>query len=496
MESKRTSTRKKTSVGKMDLSRLQPQARELEEAVLGALMVEKYAPEKVMSYLKTDAFYVEAHQHIYEAIKNLFTSTNPIDILTVTEQLRKEGNLEAAGGAYYITQLTNKVSSAANIEYHAHIVIQKHIQRQLISVAGDIGEKAFEETSDAFELLDDSEKRLFEIKNESMTKSYDSVGDLIDKAIKEIENMQTDVEGLTGVPTGFTDLDRLTAGWQKSDLIILAARPGMGKTAFVLSMARNAAVLGKKKVALFSLEMSSLQLTKRLISSEAELDADKLRTGKLADHEWQQLHTKISAIEEADIFIDDTPALTVLDLKAKARRLKRQRGIDVIIIDYLQLMRAEEGNKSAGNREQEISYISRSLKGLAKELDIPVIALAQLSRQVEQRQDKRPMLSDLRESGSIEQDADLVTFIYRPEYYGITQDEEGNDITGLTEIIIRKHRNGSPGTVNLKFIGQYSKFADWGYSNYGDETFTENSVTFESKLNDMSPFNLDEGDPF
>lgn len=496
MENRRVGNKKKTNIANLDLSRLQPQARELEEAVLGALMVEKYAPEKVMSYLKTDAFYVDAHQHIYDAIKNLFTSGNPIDILTVTEQLRKEGNLEAAGGAFYITQLTNKVSSAANIEYHAHIVIQKHIQRQLISVAGEIGEKAFEETSDAFELLDDSEKRLFEIKNESMTKSYDTVSDLISKAIKEIENMQTDVEGLTGVPTGFTELDRLTAGWQKSDLIILAARPGMGKTAFVLSMARNAAVLGKKKVALFSLEMSSLQLTKRLISSEAELDADKLRTGKLADHEWQQLHTKISAIEEADIFIDDTPALTVLDLKAKARRLKRQRNIDVIIIDYLQLMRAEEGNKTAGNREQEISYISRSLKGLAKELDIPVIALAQLSRQVEQRQDKRPMLSDLRESGSIEQDADLVTFIYRPEYYGITQDEEGNDITGLTEIIIRKHRNGSPGTVNLKFVGQFSKFADWGYSNYGNDTFAENTVTFESKLNDMSPFNIDEDEPF
>jgi replicative DNA helicase len=496
MENKRVGTRKKTRVDNMDLSRLQPQARELEEAVLGALMLEKYAPEKVVDYLKTEAFYVEAHQHIYNAVKSLFNSGNPVDILTVTEQLRKEGNLEAAGGAYYITQLTNKISSAANIEYHAHIVLQKYIQRQLITVSGEITTKAYEETSDAFELLDESEKKLFEIKNESMTKSYDTVSDLITKAIKEIETMQTDVEGLTGVPTGFTDLDRITAGWQKSDLIILAARPGMGKTAFVLSMARNAAVLGKKKVALFSLEMSSLQLTKRLISSEAELDADKLRTGKLADHEWQQLHTKISAIEEADIFIDDTPALTVLDLKAKARRLKRQRGIDVIIIDYLQLMRAEEGNKSAGNREQEISYISRSLKGLAKELDIPVIALAQLSRQVEQRQDKRPMLSDLRESGSIEQDADLVTFIYRPEYYGITQDEEGNDITGLTEIIIRKHRNGSPGTINLKFIGQYSKFADWGHSNYGPDTFTENSVTFESKLNDMSPFNVDDDEPF
>jgi len=360
----------------------------------------------------------------------------------------------------------------------------------------EIGEKAFEETSDAFELLDESEKRLFEIKNSSMTKNYDTVSDLINKAIKEIENLKSDVEGLTGVPTGFTELDRMTSGWQNSDLVILAARPGMGKTAFVLSIARNAAVLANKNVAIFSLEMSSLQLVKRLIASEAELSSEKIRSGKLEEHEWQQLHTKISTIEDAGLFIDDTPALTVLDLKAKARRLKRQRGVDMIIIDYLQLMRAEEGNKTAGNREQEISYISRSLKGLAKELDIPVIALAQLSRAVEQRQDKRPVLSDLRESGSIEQDADLVTFIYRPEYYGITQDEEGNDNTGLTEIIIKKHRNGSPGSVNLKFIKHFGKFADWGYSNYGEETFTDSTVTFGSKMNDMSPFDPGEDVPF
>lgn len=496
MEKKRVTTKKKTGFGGMDMSKLQPQARELEDAVLGALMLEKYAPEKVASYLKKEAFYSEANQNIYEAILKLFTDGNPVDILTVTEQLRKDGNLESVGGAYYITSLTNRVSSAANIEYHAHIVIQKHIQRQLISVAGEIGEKAFEETSDAFELLDESEKKLFEIKNDSMTKNYDVVSDLITKAIKEIEGMKTDGDGLSGVPTGFTELDRKTAGWQKSDLVILAARPGMGKTAFVLSMARNAAVLSNKNVAIFSLEMSSIQLVKRLISAEAELDADKLRTGKLEDHEWQQLHTKISAIEEAGIFIDDTPALTVLELKAKARRLKRQRGVDMIIIDYLQLMRAEEGNKTAGNREQEISYISRSLKGLAKELDIPIIALAQLSRAVEQRQDKRPVLSDLRESGSIEQDADLVTFLYRPEYYGITQDEEGNDNTGLTELIVRKHRNGQPGTINLKFIGKYGKFTDWGYTDYGNETFEDSSVTFESKLNDMSPFDPGEDAPF
>ena len=386
---------------------------------------------------------MESHQHIYEAIVQLFNDGNPVDILTVTDKLRKNGTLEAAGGAYYITSLTNKVSGAANIEYHAHIVIQKSIQRKLISVAAEIGSSAFEETTDAFELLDNSEKKLFEIKEESMTKNYDTVTDLIAKAIKEIEESKGDTQGLTGIPTGFTELDRMTSGWQKSDLIILAARPGMGKTAFVLSMARNAAVLANKAVAIFSLEMSSLQLTKRLIASEAELSSEKIRSGKLEEHEWQQLHTKISTIEDAKLFIDDTPALSVLELKAKARRLKRQKGLDLIIIDYLQLMRAEESTKNGGNREQEISYISRSLKSLAKELDIPIIALAQLSRAVEQRQDKRPVLSDLRESGSIEQDADLVTFIYRPEYYGVTQDEEGNDNEGLTEIIIRKHRNGS-----------------------------------------------------
>lgn len=501
MEKKRTGTRKKTTtLQNIDLSKLQPQARDLEEAVLGALMLEKHAPDKVANYLQPEAFYVEAHQEIYKAIRHLFGAGNPIDILTVTEQLRKNGTLEAAGGAYYITSLTNKVSSAANIEYHAHIVMQKSIQRQLITVAGEISEKAFQETSDAFELLDESEKQLFEIKNSSMTKNYDEVSELISKAIKDIEESKQEGEGLTGIPTGFTDLDRMTSGWQNSDLIILAARPGMGKTAFVLSMARNAAVLSQKSVAIFSLEMSSMQLVKRLIASEAELSSEKIRSGKLEEHEWQQLHTKISTIEDAQLFIDDTPALTVLDLKAKARRLKRQRGLDLIIIDYLQLMRGDEGNNNKGNREQEISYISRSLKGLAKELDIPVIALAQLSRAVEQRQDKRPMLSDLRESGSIEQDADLVTFIYRPEYYGITADEEGNDNTGLTEIIIRKHRNGSPGTVNLKFIKHFGKFADWGYSDFGPETFTDNSVTLPSSMNDsggeIQPYNGEDGMPF
>jgi len=354
MEKKRATAKKKSTFGNMDMSKLQPQARDLEEAVLGALMLEKHAPEKVASYLKAEAFYVDAHQLIYGAVISLFTLGHPVDILTVTEQLRKDGTLESAGGAYYITSLTNKISSAANIEYHAHIVVQKSIQRQLITVAGEIGEKAFEETSDAFELLDQSEKQLFEIKNSTMNKNYDEVSDLIAKAIKDIEESTADGEGLTGIPTGFTELDRMTSGWQKSDLIILAARPGMGKTAFVLNMARNAAVLANKSVAIFSLEMSSMQLVKRLIASEAELSSEKIRSGKLEEHEWQQLHTKISTIEDAKLFIDDTPALSVLELKAKARRLKSNRQLDMIIIDYLQLMRAEEGNKNAGNREQEI----------------------------------------------------------------------------------------------------------------------------------------------
>ena len=323
MEKKRLNTRTSRDLSNLDMSKLQPQARDLEEAVLGALMLDKAAIEKVLGYLKKEAFYVDAHQKIYETVVQLAQETKPVDILTVTEQLRKNGALDEVGGAYYVTQLANRVSSAANVEYHAHIVIQKHIQRQLISVAGDIGQKAFEETSDAFELLDESEKRLFEIKNESMTKSYDDVRDLINKAIKEIEGLKTDVEGLTGVASGFTELDRITAGWQRSDLIILAARPGMGKTAFVLSMARNAAVLAKKSIAIFSLEMSSLQLTKRLISSEAELNADKLRTGKLEEYEWQQLHSKISNIEEARIYIDDTPALTVLEFKSKSEKIKK-----------------------------------------------------------------------------------------------------------------------------------------------------------------------------
>lgn len=468
------------------LGRRPPQALELEEAVLGAMLLEKDAPVKVLDVLMAEVFYHDAHQLIFGAIKRLFDVGEPIDLLTVTENLRKAGELEASGGAYYITQLTNKVASSANIEFHSKILLQKYIQRELIRISGEIGRDAFEETADAFELLDDAEKKLFAIKNDTIKKNYDSIDELIHKAIKQIESLKEMETGLTGIPTGFTNIDRITNGWQRSDLVILAGRPGMGKTAFVLSIARNAAVDHKKAVALFSLEMSSLQLVTRLISGETELEAEKFRSGKLADYEWEQLNARVQTLSDAPIFIDDTPQLSIFDLRAKARRLKSNKNIELIIIDYLQLMRGDDSGKS-GNREQEISYISRSLKSLAKELDIPIIALAQLSRAVESRQDKIPILSDLRESGSIEQDADMVGFLYRPEYYDITMDAEGNDLTGIGEFIIAKHRHGATGKARIRFKNKFAKFEN--LESFDDGHFSEDqqdSVTYGSRLNDMN----------
>jgi replicative DNA helicase len=470
--------------------KLPPQATDLEEAVLGAMLLEKHAPEKVLDIIKAETFYMDGHQEIFKAIKTLYEAGNPVDILTVTEELKKQSKLDIVGGAYYITKLTNRVSSAANIEYHARILIQKYIQRELIRIAGDIGRDAFEDSADAFELLDDAERTLFAIKDETIKKNYSTIEDLLNKAIKQIESLKTHQEGLIGVPSGFTQLDRITSGWQNSDLIILAGRPGMGKTAFVLTIARNAAVDYKKPVAIFSLEMSSIQLVTRLISGETSLESDKLKTGNLREDEWQQLNSKIQPLADAPIFIDDTPALSIFDLKAKARRLKKHHDISMIIIDYLQLMRGEDRNN--GNREQEISFISRSLKELAKELDIPVIALAQLSREVEKRNNKMPILSDLRESGSLEQDADMVGFIYRPEYYGINEDENGTDMAGVAQLFIAKHRNGPTGFANMRFKGQYARFEDYDASPYSTSfglseppDMNETSVTRSSRLNNL-----------
>lgn len=444
------------------LGKLPPQALDLEEAVLGALMLEKDALSAVIDILKPNVFYKDAHQKIFEAIQTLFTQSSPVDILTVSAQLRQQGDLEMVGGAYYITELTNRVASAANIEFHARIISQKFIQRELIRISTDIINQSYEDTSDVFELLDYAEKNLFDIAQNNLRRDSRKMDDIVKESLKILESLKDKEDTLTGVPSGFTALDRMTNGWQKSDLVIIAARPAMGKTAFVLSCARNAAVQFKKPVVVFSLEMSSVQLTNRLIAGEAEIEQEKIRKGKLLDWEWHQLTSKIGNLSEAPLIIDDTPALNVFEFRAKCRRLKSQYDIQMIIIDYLQLMQGKADGKGGGNREQEISSISRALKQVAKELNVPVIALSQLSRAVENRPggSKRPMLSDLRESGAIEQDADMVLFLYRPEYYGLDQDENGNSTAGIGEVIIAKHRNGETGTVPLRFIGKYVKFTD------------------------------------
>ncbi|MGY6523098.1 MAG: replicative DNA helicase [Mongoliitalea sp.] len=445
-----------------NLGKLPPQALDLEEAVLGALMLEKEALTNVVDLLKTESFYKEAHKVIYQAILDLFSESQPIDMLTVTNQLRKTGKLELAGGAFFITELTSRVSSAANIEYHARIIMEQSMKREMISIASEIQRDAYEDTTDVFELLDKMEQSLFEISEKNIRKNYSDMRSIMKEAILELEAKKGQKDGLTGVPSGFTALDRVTSGWQKSDLVIIAARPAMGKTAFVLSVLRNAAVDHERPVAIFSLEMSSIQLVNRLISSEAELDSEKIKKGTLAEYEWQQLVHKTGKLSKAPLFVDDTPALSILELRAKCRKLKAQHDIQLIVIDYLQLMSGDsKSGGGGGNREQEIASISRGLKKLAKELSVPVIALSQLSRAVETRGgDKRPQLSDLRESGAIEQDADMVMFLYRPEYYGITEDEDGHSTMGVGEVIIAKHRNGSLENVKLRFIGKYTKFTD------------------------------------
>ena len=471
-----------------------PQAIDLEEAVLGAIMLEKDALTQVIDILKPEVFYKEAHHIIFSAITRLFGKSEPVDILTVTNELKNSGELEIVGGPYYITQLTNRVASAANVEYHSRIISQKFIQRELIRISSEIIKDAFEDTTDVFDLLDRAEQNLFSVSESNLRRSYDDMQSLVTDAIKEIEAGKGQEGHLRGIPSGFTDLDRITNGWQKSDLVILAARPGMGKTAFVLSMARNCAIDFDKAVAIFSLEMSSLQLVTRLISSETQLSADKLKKGNLESYEWEQLHSKIGKLTDAKLLIDDTPALTVFELRAKCRRLKAQHDIDMVIIDYLQLMSGS--GDARGNREQEISAISRSLKALAKELDVPIIALSQLSRAVETRGgSKKPILSDLRESGAIEQDADMVMFIYRPEYYKIEVDEDGNSTAGIAEICIAKHRNGALKDIPLRFIDKFAKFADLhtdgdgiAYSGFdANEDFDtgQPTRTIPSKMNDM-----------
>lgn len=450
---------KKQNVVSLEKGKIPPQAIDLEEVVLGAMMIDKKGVDEIIDILHADAFYKNAHKLIYGAVKKLFDNSEAIDLLTVSNQLKKDGNFDKAGGDYYLIQLTQKVSSSAHIEFHARIILQKYIQRSLIKISSEIIEEAYDEGTDVFDLLDNAEAKLYEVTQGNIQRSTETAQSLVMQAKKKIQEI-SNKEGLSGIPSGFEKLDELTSGWQPSDLIIVAARPGMGKTALTLSMARNMAVDQSVPVAFFSLEMSSVQLITRLISSETGLSSEKLRTGKLEQHEWEQLNVKVKDLEKAPLFIDDTPSLSIFDLRAKARRLASQHGIRLIVIDYLQLMTAG-GSQKGGNREQEISTISRNLKALAKELSVPVIALSQLSRAVETRGgSKRPLLSDLRESGAIEQDADIVSFIYRPEYYKIEEwdDEERTPTQGQAEFIVAKHRNGGLENIRLKFIGELGKF--------------------------------------
>src|SRR6478609_5704615 len=463
----RKARRKPTSdLSTMVYGKLPPQAKDLEEAVLGAVMLEKSAFDTVIEILKPECFYVEANQRVYKAMQNLQQKNQPIDILTVVEELRSREELDLVGGPYYVTRLTNAVVSAANIETHARIILQKFIQRELIRVSGEIIGDAYEDSTDVFDLLDDAESKLFEITSNHLRKNFDTIDSVLVKTIQRIEDLRHKNEDVSGVPSGYASLDRITFGWQNTDLIILAARPSVGKTALALNLARNAALHASKPtpVAVFSLEMSAGQLVQRILAAESEIWLEKIARGKLEEHEMKQLYARgIQRLAQAPIFIDDTPALNIFELRAKCRRLKNKHNIGMIIIDYLQLMSGTGENRNS-NREQEISNISRNLKGLAKELSIPIIALSQLSREVEKRGAKEgqkiPQLSDLRESGAIEQDADMVMFLYRPEYYDITANEMGESNKGETHVRIAKHRNGQLDTIKLKALLHIQKFIE------------------------------------
>jgi len=473
--------------------RVPPQALDFEESVLGALLIEKEPLNTVMEFLKPESFYKEAHQLIFAAVQQLFANLEPVDTLTVVEQLRRNGHIEMVGGPAYIAQLTRKVLSAANAEYHARIILQKFIQRELIHISSEVIKIAYDDTTDVFDLLNKAEEKLFAVSENHLRHNMNTLPKLLQKARENIESASKQENNLSGVPSGFSELDRMTSGWQNSDLIIIAARPAMGKTAFVLSLARNTAVLNRRPVAVFSLEMSAVQIATRLLASESQVSSDKLRKGLLDDSEKSRINNALNVLSEAPIFIDDTPALNVFELRTKCRRLKQKNNIDLIIIDYLQLM--SSSSDTAGTREQEISSISRAIKALAKELSVPILCLSQLSRNVEKRPGNfKPQLSDLRESGSIEQDADIVVFLYRAEYYKL---EPENGIHGSTEIMISKHRNGPIGSIHLKFVEDFAMFKDIenfeSFRNYSDfsnndsfEKEDSGSYTLPSKLNMMN----------
>lgn len=465
MTPQKTNSRRKPQSSQVEdsLGRLQPQELEFEKSVLGALLLEKDAYSLISDILTPESFYDPRNQKVYSAISKLHVAQHPVDILTVVEQLRTDGTFDEVGGVAYLSSLTQNIVSSSHIEYHARVIAQKSTARELISYSANVQDKAFDPTQDIDELMQEAEGSLFKLSQKKLKKDYQQIDSVITEAYEMLHKAAERTDGMSGIASGFHALDRMTSGWQNSDLVILAARPAMGKTAFALSMAKNIAVDQNIPVALFSLEMSNVQLINRVIVNTCEIKGEKIKSGQLEDYEWAQLDNKIKDLIGKPMFVDDTPSLSVFELRTKARRLVKEHGVKLIMIDYLQLMNAS--GMSFGSRQEEVSTISRSLKGLAKELNIPILALSQLNRGVENRpggentlDSKRPQLSDLRESGAIEQDADMVIFIHRPEYYHLYKDENGNDLRGKAVIIIAKHRNGAVGDVLLTFKGQYARF--------------------------------------
>ena len=447
-------------VGANEAGKLPPQAQELEDSVIGALMIEKEAYGTVADLLRPEVFYKDQNRMVFEAIRELAAKDQPIDVMTVGEKMKTQGTLEKAGGLVYLADLSRRVASAAHLRYHAQIIAQKATARDLIAMAAQIEAKAYDETQDIDDLMQEAEAGIFEITQRSQKRDVTQIDPVIEEAFKRMEKAAQNTGSISGIPSGFNALDKITSGWQTPDLVIIAARPAMGKTAFVLSMAKHMAIDREIPTAIFSLEMSNVQLVNRLIMNVCEIEGEKIKTGKMSKADSQKLNTKINIMKGKPLYMDDTPSLSIFELRSKARKLVHDHGVRIIIIDYLQLMNAQ--GSSFGSREQEVSIISRGLKGLAKELDIPIIALSQLNRGVEARtgiEGKTPQLSDLRESGAIEQDADMVCFIHRPEYYHIYTDEKSaKDLRGLAQIIVAKHRNGATDSIWLRFRGKYAKF--------------------------------------
>ena len=484
--------------------KMPPNAIEFEKTVIGTFLIDKKGLDYSIDLLQPEHFYDPRHQVIFAAIQKMYFDNHPVDMVTVINELKKEEKLNQAGGDQYIIEQTLGVSSSAHIEYHVRVILEKYILRSLINISANVIDNSYKESTDVFELLDKAEQSFFDITNGTIKKGFDTANSLVKQAIETIKSLK-DKEGLSGIPSGFKDLDKETGGWQNSDLIIIAARPAMGKTAFLLSMARNIAVEHKIPLALFSLEMASVQLITRMIASETQISSENLRKGTLTDEEWGRLFHNVSELENAPLYIDETPSLSVFDFRAKCRRLVMQHGVKIIMVDYLQLMTANSGGKNAGNREQEIATISRSLKAIAKELNVPVIALSQLSRSVESRPGKRPQLSDLRESGAIEQDADIVSFIFRPEYYKIALwDNDPEDAKTNTdnqaELIIAKHRNGATADVRMSFYKKFALFKDldlfnsgYGYepSNFGQQDEPSGFDKLKTTIQPGAAFGMD-----